>query len=125
MVSAEVPWPSDLAFKHIDDRGNLSPALQSHFLKARMGMLKKAVCGIFGAEPEAKIVKAPALASADAEDADIVAMRALRAKIGASKVEKAVRSSAVVDADTADFGKMLRRIEQAKPGAFRTVRPVH
>ena len=125
MVSAEVPWPSDLAFKHIDDRGNLSPALQSHFLRARMGMLKKAVCGIFGAEPEAKIVKAPALASADAEDADIVAMRALRAKIGASKVEKAVRSSAVVDADIADFGKMLRRIEQAKPGAFRTVRPVH
>jgi hypothetical protein len=124
-VSAAVAWPGDLGFKHIDDRGNLSPALQSHFLKARMGMLKKATCGIFGVEPDDKAVKAPALASADAEDADIVAMRALRAKIGASKAEKAVRSSAVVEADVVDFGRTMKRIEQAKPGAFRTVRPVH
>ncbi len=124
-VSAAFKWPSDLGFKHIDDRGNLSPALQSHFLKARMGMLKNAVCGIFGVEPEPKTVNAPALAPADAEDADIVAMRALRAKIGASRAAKAVRSSAVVEAEIVDFGMTMKRIEQSRPGAFRTVRPVH
>lgn len=124
-IAPGVRWPSDLSFKHIDDKGELSLAVKNNFLPARMGMLKRTVCGEFGVPPApATIAMAPSR-EGEQEDADIVAIRALRATLNAPVDQRGLRAQSAAEADASNFGETISRLERSQAGAFRRVRPVH
>jgi hypothetical protein len=120
-VAPNVPWPRSRNFVHIDEKGDLSDALEQFFLPARQQNLARHVQPVPGPAP------APLAAAPPTPAAKGVAPAVQTARKTAAAIPKADSRLSAINSIT-ELEKQvqaLRSRDQATPGAFVPYRRTH
>jgi hypothetical protein len=123
-VAAEVNWPASLGFVHINESGNLSPALETFFLPARQQNLSRHL-QIAPSAPPAVSAAPPAVSAAAPVSMRGSSIEAVRQKASAVPAADSRLSAISSLSEMETQVQAARATEQATPGAFVTYRRPH